>query len=116
MTNNDDYLKNYLRQFEAALQADLNSYKRGLDSQLNSFLLGKINEAEEAIEKAKKGYIKQFEENMKYVEEERKESDSLMKHSLDLMEKSIRGDFERGLRMTTNLWKAFIENCKTNMR
>ena len=116
MENYNEYLKEHLKKFGVALQQDLNNYKKELNSELNSFLLSKISEAEEAIEIAKIKYLKKFEEDMKYVEEERKEKNPSMAKSLDLMEKSIRDNLERGLRITTNLWKTFIEDCHSKMR
>jgi len=114
--DNKQYLDNYLKQFKTASEVWLNNYKKGLDSQLNSFFLNKIQEAEQAIEKATKEYAERLSEDLQDIEIKRKEYGPIMKNALDRMEKSAKDTFETGLRMTTNLWKSFIENCKNKMK
>ena len=117
MENLDTYLQERLRVFKQSCDAWLAHYKQGLQSDFNQYLLGKIKEAEEAIETGKAEYVQIYNDSMKALEEQRASMPEARRNSMALTswEESIKHQLESSLDFVEKTWKAYIERCKAQM-
>ena len=117
MTELEQYLNEKLEQTRKSCESWLNQQKQGLQTSLNKFMQEQIAYAEQQIEFGRNQHIARFEKEIANLKERRQsDSDEFMKRMHDRMEASAKHTFEVGLRSTENIWRNFIEDCKSQMK
>lgn len=110
-------LNAYIALFQKASDDWLNEERQKMNVSMNSFLIGKIKEAELSLKEAEKNHIEIFKNEMKKNEERKhKNTNPHMVFLFNKEEEFIKHQFETSMKFSKDNWQQFIENCKKEMR